>query len=51
MDKLLDKYKEKFGEYFPLMLTRGMSEGQICEEIKECLRNNKPYEVGADSDY
>lgn len=51
MDELLDKYKEKFRECFPLMLTMGMSEVQICEIIEECLRNNKPYEVDADSDY
>lgn len=51
MDKLLDKYKEKFGECFPLMLTMGMSEEQIKDAINECLKNNKPYEVDADSDY
>ena len=51
MDELIDKYKEKFGECFPLMLTRGMSEEDIKEAIKECLKNNKPYEVDTDNDY
>ena len=58
----MDKYKERFGECFPLMLVSGMSEGQfifldrnftwqIYEEIKECLKNDKPYEVDNDYDY
>ena len=51
MDELLDKYKEKFGECFPLMLTMGMNEKQIEDIIKDCLKNNKPYEVNADGDY
>ena len=51
MDELLDKYKEKFRECFPLMLVRGMSEKQIIESIDDCIKNNKPYEVNADGDY
>ena len=51
MDEIMDKYKERFGECFPLMLVSGMSEGQIYEEIKECLKNDKPYEVDNDYDY
>lgn len=51
MDKLLDEYKEKFGECFPLMLTRGMSEDDIIEIVKSCLKNNKPYEVDEERDY
>lgn len=47
----MEKYKKKFGECFPLMLTRGMSEAQIEAAINECLKNNKPYEVGTEYDY
>lgn len=51
MDELIDKYKDKFGECFPIMLTRGMSDEQIKDIIKECLKNNKPYEVDNEYDY
>ena len=47
----MEKYKEKFGECFPLMLTRGMSDENVKEAIEECLKNNKPYEVGTEYDY
>lgn len=51
MDELMEKYEERFGECFPLMLTRGMSEKQIEELIKDCLKEDKPYEVGEKEDY
>ena len=51
MDEIMDKYKERFGECFPLMLVMGMSDDEICELIKECLKNDKPYEVDNDYDY
>ena len=51
MDELLDKYKEKFRECFPLMLTMGKDEKQIEDIIKDCLKKNKPYEVDSDGDY
>ena len=51
MDELMEKYKDKFGECFPLMLTMGMNEKQIEDIIKDCLKKNKPYEVNADGDY
>lgn len=47
----MEKYKSKFGECFPLMLTMGMDEKQIKTAIEECLKNNKPYEVGTEYDY
>lgn len=47
----MEKYEKKFGECFPLMLTRGMSEKQIEDIIKDCLKNNKPYEVDTEGDY
>lgn len=52
MDKLLDQYREKFGEQFPLMLVMGMSEDDIIKIIEECLEKGVPYdpelEEGAD---
>ena len=51
MDKLLNKYEEMFGECFPLMLTRGMSEEQKIDIIKSCLNKKEPYEVGTENDY
>ena len=51
MDELLDKYEEKFGECFPLMLTMGMSEEEIKYIIKVCLDNDYPYFVESDADY
>lgn len=47
----MDQYKKKFGECFPLMLTKGMSDNQIEEAIKDCLKKNMPYEVEEDYDY
>lgn len=51
MDKLLDEYKKMFGECFPLMLTRGMSDEQIIEIVKSCLNKKEPYEVDEERDY
>ena len=51
MDEIMDKYKERFGECFPLMLVMGMSDDEIRDLIKECLKNDKPYEVDSDYDY
>ncbi len=51
MDELLDKYKKKFGECFPLMLTMGMSEEEIKDIINVCLENGNPYSVDSESDY
>ena len=50
MDKLLQKYKDKFSEQFPLMLCRGLDDTEIKEIIGECLKNNEPYTVG-EGDY
>ena len=51
MDEWLNKYKEKFGECFPLMLTRGMDDEQVIAAIKECMKKHKPYEVDIENDY
>lgn len=51
MDELMDKYKEKFGECFPLMLIKGMGEKEIENIIKICIENVHPYDVDAEGDY
>lgn len=50
MDELLDKYKAKFKEQFPLMLCRGLADDRVCQIIQECLDNGKPYEPELDPD-
>lgn len=43
MDALLHKYEMKFGECFPLMLCRHMTDTEICEMVQQCLDSNEPY--------
>lgn len=53
MIEILTEYREKFGEAFPLMLTRHMTEKQIIETVEDCIRTGKPYtpELEPDSFY
>lgn len=51
MDELMERYKNMFGESFPLMLTRGMNDDQIIDIIKSCLSKKEPYEVSDENDY
>ncbi len=53
MDALLHKYEMKFGECFPLMLCRHMTDTEICEMVQQCLDSNEPYnpELDPDADY
>lgn len=53
MHELLDKYKERFGEQFPLMLCRMMTDDEISDIINRCLVEGKPYspELDVDSNY
>lgn len=50
MDALLDLYKARFREQFPLMLCRGMTEEAICQIIQKCLDDAQPYDPKLDSD-
>lgn len=53
MDELLDKYQARFGDQFPLMLCRTKSDDEICEILKRCLDDNKPFtpELKPDANY
>ena len=42
--ELLIEYDKQFGDMFPLMELRGVSEYMIQEMIKECIKQNKLYE-------
>lgn len=44
MEKLIDDYLEKFGEQFPIMLLRGVSEEELKAIIQKCIDEGKPYE-------
>lgn len=50
LDKLLDEYKEKFKEQFPLMLCRTMDDDEIIEIIKECMEKGISYEPELDKE-
>ena len=50
MNELLDKYRDKFGEPFPLMLCMGMGDESVCKIIKGCVENGKPYDPQLDPD-
>lgn len=41
LNKLLEEYKNKFNEGFPLMEFMGDDAEQIEDKIKQCITNNK----------
>lgn len=43
MDALLDEYRIRFKEQFPLMLCKSMTDDDICKTIQQCLDDGKPY--------
>lgn len=53
LDTLLAKYQAKFGEQFPLMLCRGMTDDTIYKVVQQALDDGKPYdpELDPDADY
>lgn len=53
MDTLLDEYRTRFGEQFPLMLCRGMTDDEICQTVQKCLDDGKSYtpELDPDANY
>ncbi len=48
MDKLLselmDEYKERFDDIFPLMMTGGWSDKRIYAEIRRCLEEGHKFD-------
>lgn len=52
-DEALKRYREKFGEPFPLYMALGMEDEKIVEIISECVESGKEYdpEIGPDIQY
>lgn len=50
MNELLEEYKKKFDDQFPLMMFMGVSEKDIKKEIKKCIDDGKPYDPETDDD-
>lgn len=53
MEELLNEYRERFDESFPIMLFRGTPEDELIQMIQKCLSNGKPLEpdLDAEADY
>lgn len=47
LDNMLDKYKEKFGESFPLFVYRNRTEAEILHTIQECLNTGEPVKLSS----
>ena len=44
LDELIEQYEEKFGEMIPLKMI-SLSEKQLEQILRECLKICKPYEM------
>lgn len=53
MDILLDQYRNRFKENFPLMLCRHMDDEEIIELLQKHIESGKPYapELDPDANY
>jgi hypothetical protein len=49
MREKLVEYETKFGESFPLALTRQYDDDQVMEIVDQCIRDDKPYSPKLDS--
>lgn len=47
----LQRYREKFGEAFPLMCCMGMSDDEVISVIDECVRSGNMFEPIDGADY
>lgn len=47
LEEYLQQYVKAFGENFPLFAFMG-DEDEAIDTIKNCLKNNKPYELDMD---
>jgi hypothetical protein len=50
MDKLMERYRAKFGEQFPLMMFLGADDAEIAKIITQSIENNIPYEPDPEDD-
>jgi hypothetical protein len=45
----MESYEKKFGEQFPLMLVRGLTDVEIAALIGQCIADGKPYDPKIES--
>ena len=50
MEELLNEYRERFDENFPIMLFRGIPEDEVMQSIQKCLSDGKPFEPDLDTE-
>ena len=51
LDELMEEYKERFGEVFPLMCCMDMRKEDIAKEVKACLDRGEPFKLMDDVRY
>lgn len=51
LEKLLEEYKEKFGDAFPMFVVRNLDDGEIIKLVQKCIEANKPLELEDGVDY
>lgn len=50
LDRLLDEYLDKFGENFPIYMTRQMTDDQLLSTIEGAIKSGKPYSPKIEED-
>lgn len=51
LEEAFEKYHDAFGEHFPIMVYRGMSDEKIISIIEEAVKSGKPIEIESDEDH
>lgn len=50
LEEVLNQYRERFDENFPVMLFRGTPEGELIQMVLKCLDEGKPFESDLDDE-
>lgn len=50
LEKVLNKYRDRFDENFPVMLFRGTPEDELIQTVQKCLDDDKPFEPDLDDE-
>ena len=50
LEKVLNQYRDRFGENFPVMLFRGTPEDELIQTVQKCLDDAKPFEPDLDDE-
>ena len=51
IDELMEEYRQRFDDNFPLMCFMDVPEDKIAKEIRLCLHDDKPFEPIEGVDY